>query len=112
MKTFFFICTVTLTACASVGSENRISCFEGVGQGFHGPIHVAVYADEDGVKSIEILAHTEDEFAGEPAMYALVDAVLAANSTDVDVVSGATASSRGFLDAMDDALERFNTLRR
>ncbi|MDR0784929.1 MAG: FMN-binding protein [Treponema sp.] len=105
MRTFLLIYAVALTTCASVDSGSR--CSEGVGQGFRGPIRVAVYTGENGIAFIEILAHDEDEFVGEPAMQALADAVQAANSTDVDAVSGATASSRGFLDAVNGALEKF-----
>jgi urocanate reductase len=107
MKTFFFICAVTLTACASIDSEKYASCFEGVGQGFRGPIRVAVYVGENGIEFVEILSHTEDEFVGEPAMQALADTVQAVNSTAIDAVSGATESSRGFLDAVNNALEQF-----
>lgn len=89
-----------------VESRKHISCFEGVGQGFYGAIRVLVYASKDGIESIEILVHTEDEFVGEPAMLALADTVQAVNSTAVDAISGATESSRGFLDAVNNALEQ------
>jgi urocanate reductase len=106
MKTFFFICAVVLTACVSVDSKEYAACFEGVGQGFHGPIRVVVYLGENGIEFIEILDHAEDEFVGEPAMWELADTVQAMNSTDIDAISGATESSRGFLDAINNALEQ------
>jgi urocanate reductase len=109
MKTFFFICAVALTMCVSVDSKKYADCFEGVGQGFHGSIRVAVYLGENGIEFIEILDHVEDEFVGEPAMWELADTVQAVNSTAVDAVSGATESSRGFLDAVNKALEQSNS---
>jgi uncharacterized protein with FMN-binding domain len=40
-------------------------------------------------------------------MEELIDIVIEYNSTDVDAVSGATATSKGFLDAVNNAILKY-----
>ncbi|MDR2553632.1 MAG: FMN-binding protein [Treponema sp.] len=80
--------------------------YEGSGRGEWGIIRVGVRLDEGRILEIEILESGEDPFTGLPAMENLAGAVLEENSTGVDAVSGATASSRGFLAAVEEALEQ------
>lgn len=94
--------------CVSTGTA-RQELYEGVGEGYQGPIHVSVLVGPGGILGIEIISHEEDALVGGTAMEELLDAVLAANSTDVDGVSGATESSAGFLAAIDDALRKART---
>jgi uncharacterized protein with FMN-binding domain len=80
--------------------------YEGVGEGYQGPIRIAVRVGPGGILNIEIFEHTEDEFVGEAAMKELLEMVLDSNSTDLDAISGATESSVGFLAAVEDALKK------
>jgi uncharacterized protein with FMN-binding domain len=58
------------------------------------------------IRDIEITEHGEDPALGGEAMAELVEQVLAYGPAETDVVSGATESSRGFLNALEDALRR------
>ena len=80
--------------------------YEGIGQGYRGPILVEVQLSPAGIEDITITGHEESVYPGLAAMEELLDAVLETGSTDVDAVSGATFSSRGFLDAVEDALDK------
>lgn len=80
--------------------------YEGLGEGYQGPIRVAVQVGAGGILDIEIFEHEEDEFVGGAAMTELLEMVLDSNSTDLDAISGATESSVGFLAAVDDALKK------
>ena len=80
--------------------------YEGIGSGYRGPIHVEVQLSPAGIEDIAIIDHEESAYPGLAAMEELLDAVLETGSTDVDAVSGATFSSRGFLEAVEDALEK------
>ena len=80
--------------------------YEGTGQGYRGPIHVQIQVSPAGIDDIVIVSHNDGAYPGGNAMEELLEAVLEYGSTDVDVVSGATVSSRGFLEAVDDALEK------
>ncbi|MDR1301395.1 MAG: FMN-binding protein [Treponema sp.] len=85
--------------------------YEGRSQGYGGPIRVSVQTtgktrNSLRILDIVILDHQEDPLVGGAALETLREEVLAANGTDLDGVSGATESSRGFLAAIDDALDQ------
>ncbi|MCL2179509.1 MAG: FMN-binding protein [Treponema sp.] len=116
MKLFFILLILfSLSCCAGSMrvSENQASertpddqFFEGTGQGYRGPVTVRVRMNGSSVTDIVIVDSAEDKFAGGSAMDELIDLVIMYNSTDIDVVSGATESSRGFLEAVENAILR------
>ncbi|MDR0374469.1 MAG: FMN-binding protein [Treponema sp.] len=96
-----------MTACAGLISSlstERENISEGTGQGYRGIIRVLVHSNSNGIQSIEVIDHEDDEFIGGAAMESLVESILESNSTDLDAVSGATESSHGFLEAVRNAL--------
>ncbi|MDR3144654.1 MAG: FMN-binding protein [Treponema sp.] len=84
----------------------RPGVYEGEGQGFRGPIRVAVTLDSGGIQGIEILEHQDDPLIGGAAMEELAELAVAWGSTDPDAVSGATESGAGFLAAVEAALSQ------
>jgi fumarate reductase flavoprotein subunit len=95
-------------ACATL---NRLASYEpgryeGRGQGYGGTIRVLVETDASSIIDIEIADHNEDPLIGGEALSELKEAVLEADSTDIDAVTGATETSEGFLDAVNNALEQ------
>ena len=79
--------------------------YEGTGRGHLGPIHVRIQVSPAGIiEDIAITGHRESVYPGEAAMEELLELVLETGGTDLDAVSGATFSSRGFLEAVEDAL--------
>jgi len=84
--------------------------FEGTGQGRRGPIRVRVQLSAAGIEDIIIVSHRESAFPGAAAMEELLDEVLETGSTDLDSISGATFSSMGFLEAVEDALRNFRII--
>ncbi|TVQ17531.1 MAG: FMN-binding protein, partial [Spirochaetaceae bacterium] len=78
--------------------------FTGSGRGYGGPIRVEVTVDAGRVTAVEVVSHSETVGIGAPALGRVADAVIDAQSLDVDTVSGATASSRGILAAIDEAI--------
>jgi uncharacterized protein with FMN-binding domain len=103
-----------LPACGTTGSgaavqrttEYQDGVYEGTGQGLRGPVAVRLRIEGGVIAELEILRHEEDKFGGGPAMEELAELVLENNSADIDFVSGATESSRGFLEAVEDALNQ------
>ncbi|MDR1059164.1 MAG: FMN-binding protein [Treponema sp.] len=95
--------------CAGVGARGApeegpgVRIREGVGEGYRGPVSVRVEFAGDLVRNIEITDHQEDEFIGLAAMEELLALILETGFTDLDAVSGATQSSRGFLEAVEHA---------
>jgi uncharacterized protein with FMN-binding domain len=108
---FAFFVVVVICSCAALTarrgvSEGELEIFEGVGQGFRGPISVQVRMSEGSITEIEIVDSMEDRFVGEAAMEELIDLVIMYNTVDVDAVSGATETSEGFLEAVRNAILR------
>ena len=80
--------------------------FEGVGRGSRGQIIVQVQTSPAGIEDIVIISHRETQYPGTAAMEELLDLVLETGSADLDVISGASYSSRGFLEAVESALTK------
>ena len=78
--------------------------YEGTGQGRQGPIRVRVQISPGGIEDLVILSHRESTFPGAAAMEELLEEIFETGSTDLDIISGATFSSRGFLEAVENAL--------
>ena len=80
--------------------------YEGTGNGYGGPLTVSVTIEGDTITAFEVLSHDGED----PAYYALAESltetVLQEQSADVDTVSGATFSSKGILEALNDALDK------
>ncbi len=70
-----------------------------------GPIKVKVTMDGDKIAKIEVLSHNETAGISDPA-FALVDTMVANNSTAVDTVTGATKTSEALIAAVNDALAK------
>ena len=75
-------------------------------QGFGDFITVEVTIDDDGkIADIDVTNHSESEDWYNMAVPTLTEAMIEAQSTDVDGVSGATYTSNAFIDAVRIALE-------
>lgn len=77
--------------------------YTGKAMGMNAPIEVSVTVEAGRIVDIAILSARDDEPYFSDAL-AVIDAIIAANSTQVDAVSGATYSSGGIMDAVEDAL--------
>ncbi|MBR2835180.1 MAG: FMN-binding protein [Coriobacteriales bacterium] len=78
--------------------------YEGSGQGKNSVVKVAVTVDEHAITGIEILSHNESDVLSSNALNILPLKIMALQSTDIDVVSGATLTSVAVLSAVDEAL--------
>ena len=79
---------------------------QGTGVGKHGDITVAVTFDNGRIQAIEIVKEAENPVLAKKVYTDLKAAVIASNSADLDAISGATFSSKGFLDAVKDAAKK------
>lgn len=78
--------------------------YEGTGTGFAGQIKVAVEIKDKSIISIEIIDSGADDTAFVNRAKGVIDKIIASQSFDVDVVSGATYSSNGIISAVKNAL--------
>lgn len=104
------IALATLLVIAGCGNSNEQSneskTVEGTGAGKHGDIKVAVTFAGEKIKDIKIKDQKENEVLSEPVYKELKNTILSQNSADVDVISGSTATSEGYLAAVKDAIEK------
>ena len=109
-KTFVFL-LLALAGCAVFGPGSggkkwasvADGFYKGNAQGYRGVIRVSVQMEGGSIAAIEVDSN-EDPFVGGAAIDELLDLVIAHNTTDLDAVSGATESSRGFLEAVQSAI--------
>ncbi|WP_239256256.1 flavocytochrome c [Listeria ilorinensis] len=93
------------TACGGDGKEEVKAT--GVGNGKHGDIKVEVTFKDGDIKNIEVLNHKENEELADPVFSQMKDNIIASNNVDdVDVVSGSSATSKGYKEAVQDAVKK------
>jgi fumarate reductase flavoprotein subunit len=103
-----FLAAFLLSNCAGLnglGMEGRTeSVYEGAAQGYRGMIRVRVGYENGAITDITVIESREDRAVGGAAMEELADLVLMYITTEIDAVSGATETSRGFLAAVENAI--------
>lgn len=76
---------------------------EGTGVGKHGDVTVAVTFDNGKIQDIKVLKEKENPVLAQKVYKDLRSDIIASNSTDLDDISGATFSSKGLKQAVEDA---------
>lgn len=80
--------------------------YTGTAEGFEGDITVSVVVSGGAITSITITSSVDDEPYITNAKSGVIAAILSGQTTNVDVVSGATYSSKGIINAVRAALEQ------
>ncbi|MDF2949321.1 MAG: fumarate reductase/succinate dehydrogenase flavoprotein domain protein, partial [Sedimentibacter sp.] len=73
---------------------------EGTAQGYGGEVKVTVEVKGDDIISVNVVGEKETQGVGSNALEQLPDKIEAADSTDVEVVSGATVTSNAIKEAV------------
>lgn len=76
---------------------------EGTGVGKHGDVTVAVTFNNGKIQGIKVLKEKENPVLAQKVYKDLRSDIIASNSTDLDDISGATFSSKGLKQAVEDA---------
>lgn len=71
-----------------------------------GEVKVKVTMDGDKIAKIEVLSHNETAGIADPAFEKIPQAIIDANSTEVDAVTNATKTSEALIAAVNDALSQ------
>ena len=112
----FLISVISSLFLTSCGSDNipedstnllplRPGIYSGVSPGFLGDVYLEVEVDGDGrIVSIDVIHHEETPGFAYPTFEIMQAAILHSQSTDVALITGATATSRAFRDATEKAL--------
>ncbi|MBF0786377.1 MULTISPECIES: flavocytochrome c [unclassified Streptococcus] len=100
---FSFVAVLLMFGCSAT---KKGGTFEGTGSGKHGDIKVAVTITDGAITKIDVLEQDENKVLSEPVYEELQEMIIAQNSADVEAVSGASATSEGYLNAVKDAVEK------
>lgn len=97
-------------ASMAVLKMNAPKVYEGVGEGFDSEIKVQVTAYRNSKNEIRITdiqaEHGDTEAIAGPAIPVLIERIKAKQNAEVELVAGASYTSAGFLDAVDDAISK------
>lgn len=110
MKKLFALAAIAmlaLTACSSNAgsSSNGVNgTFEGTGRGM-GEVKASVTFENSKITAVTLDCSGETAGLGDKACEALVEAIIAADSADVDAVAGATVTSDAVYTAVSAAIE-------
>ena len=100
----------SLVACSSTDEGGSTGSFtpgtyEGTAAGRNGDVTVSVTLTESEISEVTVTAHEETAGIADPAIEQIPAAIVAAQSTQVETVSGATITSQAIIDAANAALE-------
>ena len=78
--------------------------YTGTGKGMHSNIAVTVTVEGGAITSVTVDSQDETPGVSDPAFEQIPAAIVAAGNTDVDTVAGATLTSNGIIEAVNNAL--------
>jgi fumarate reductase flavoprotein subunit len=99
----FFGCS-SQNSAASGGTEFKAGVYSSAVQGHNGEIKVSVTFSGNAIVAVNIDKHEETVGLGETALKSLSEQVVKTNSLAVDVITGATVSSRALLRAIENCV--------
>lgn len=104
------VLALSLAACSSGDANTEEPAVEpvvltGVGSGFGGDLTVEVTVEGTTITNVEVISHSDTAGISDSAIEQVPAAIVEANSTEVDTVSGATYTSEGIIEAVNAALE-------
>ena len=112
LLSFVLITVVTLgllTACGGGASEPAVEAqtLTGTGTGYAGELLVEVTVEGDDITAIEVVESSDTPGLSDGAFDEIIPVVIENDSVEgIDMVSGATGSSEGLLEAIADALSQ------
>ncbi len=98
------ISKVETPAESAVEAPSDAVTVTGTAQGINGDVTVEVTLTKDTIYSVTVTEQQETEGIGDKAIAAVPGEIVAANSTQVDAVSGATVTSNAIIEAVKNAI--------
>ncbi len=100
-----FLSIILAAALLLTGAVAMADELTGKGKGFIGEIVVTVTTEDGAIKNVVVSEQSETPSVAGAALEQIPQAIIAANSADVDIVGGATFTSKGIMDAVRNALD-------
>ena len=111
MKKLLLTLTVLLVMMTGCGGEKTetnakytAGTYEASADGMNGAVKVSVTVDADKITAIEVVEHNETAGISDPDIEQNPQSIIDAQSTEVEVVSGATFTSNAIINSVKDAL--------
>lgn len=98
--------TIILVACSSKKVLYNEGVYNGTGEAYHGTIKVTVTTDQYEILDIEVIDDEPVPIVSKVVYKEIPERVIKKNSTDVDIVTGATYTSQGLLLAIEEAVKK------
>lgn len=105
MALFLFGCSTKTVEQAGAYTPG---VYEGSAEGFGGKLDVQVTLSSDKIEKVEVISHNETNGIGSKAVEALPSLIVEKNTPDVEVITGATISSKAIIAAVKDAMKDFS----
>ena len=102
-KIWIVVVAILFVGCSQKKSERLTfvpGTYEVTAQGHNGDIRLSVTFSDSCITDIQVLEHHETPHIGDIVFDELIPRIIAANGTGVDVLTGATVSSRGLMAAV------------
>ena len=93
------------TDTAESTETNESQELEGVAEGFGGELKVKVTKEGETISAVEVTENSETPDIASEALEEIPKRIVEANSTEVDIVSGATVTSEAIIYAVNNALD-------
>ena len=97
---------IVAIAVLTLGTSLMANTTTGTGEGYNGDIVVEVTREGDTITAIEVIDHADTPRIARRAISSVTEDILGTQSTDVDVVAGATYTSEGIIKAVEEALAK------
>ncbi len=101
MKKILFIASVLAILIGCSGGTT----LKGVANGYGGELTVEVTMTGDSITKVEVTEHSETVGIGTPAIEQIPAMIVEANSADVDIIAGATITSKAIINAVKNAID-------
>ncbi|MGI6037732.1 MAG: FMN-binding protein [Limnochordia bacterium] len=85
--------------------------YQGQAQGHNGPLVLEVTISSDKITAIEIVEHVETPFLSDLAFDQVPPAIIEQGTTEVELVTGASVTSKAIVEAVEDALRKAKVYR-
>lgn len=104
--TVFILGLMVVTGCQPSEPIYAPGIYVNQAEGYYSTLTVAVEVDQRQIIDIQVVAHEEPEILSEIVFGQLPPMMKKKNTNDVDVISGATYTSRALIEAVGIALEQ------
>lgn len=108
MKTFKAILAaaalVTMVGCSGSSAAYKAGTYTGTAEGHNGNVSVEVTVSDSAITAVKVTEQAETAGIADGALNTLPDAIVKANSAEVDAVAGCTDTSEAIKEAVKAAL--------